>query len=108
MAWLAAKHVKSNAIAIAKGGMMLGSGAGQQDRVNACRIAIAKAGGRAAGSAAGSDAFFPFPDGPELLLDAGVTAIVHPGGSVKDQETIDLVNRRGATMVLTGRRHFRH
>jgi phosphoribosylaminoimidazolecarboxamide formyltransferase/IMP cyclohydrolase len=108
MAWLAAKHVKSNAIAIAKGGMMLGSGAGQQDRVNACRIAIAKAGERANGAAAGSDAFFPFPDGPELLLDAGVTAIIHPGGSVKDQETIDLVNRRGATMVLTGQRHFRH
>ncbi|QOV91592.1 bifunctional phosphoribosylaminoimidazolecarboxamide formyltransferase/IMP cyclohydrolase [Humisphaera borealis] len=108
MAWLAAKHVKSNAIAIAKDGMMLGSGAGQQDRVNACRIAIAKSGDRAKGAAVGSDAFFPFPDGPELLLDAGVTAIIHPGGSVKDQETIDLVNRRGATMVFTGQRHFRH
>jgi phosphoribosylaminoimidazolecarboxamide formyltransferase/IMP cyclohydrolase len=108
MAWLAAKHVKSNAIAIAKGGMMLGSGAGQQDRVNACRIAIAKAGDKAEGAAAGSDAFFPFPDGPELLLDAGVTAIIHPGGSVKDQETIDLADRRGAAVVLTGQRHFRH
>jgi len=108
MAWLAAKHVKSNAIAIAKDGMMLGSGAGQQDRVNACRIAIAKAGDRVKGAAVGSDAFFPFPDGPELLLDAGVTAIIHPGGSVKDQETIDLVNRRGATMVFAGQRHFRH
>ena len=108
MAWLAAKHVKSNAIAIAKGGMMLGSGAGQQDRVNACRIALLKAGDKAVGAAAGSDAFFPFPDGPELLLDAGVAAIIHPGGSVKDQETIDLVDRRGATMVLTGQRHFRH
>ena len=108
MAWLAAKHVKSNAIAVAKGGMMLGSGAGQQDRVNACRIALLKAGDKAVGAAAGSDAFFPFPDGPELLLDAGVTAIIHPGGSVKDQETIDLVDRRGATMVLTGQRHFRH
>src|SRR5688572_2123366 len=108
VAWLACKHVKSNAIVLAKGNMMLGSGAGQQDRVNACRIAIAKAGDRAAGSAAGSDAFFPFPDGPGLLLDAGVTAIIHPGGSVKDQETIDLIDQRGATMVLTGQRHFRH
>lgn len=108
LAWLACKHVKSNAIVIAAGGMMLGSGAGQQDRVNACRIAIAKAGERARGAAAASDAFFPFPDGPELLLEAGITAIIHPGGSVRDQETIDLVNRRNAVMILTGRRHFRH
>ena len=86
--------------------MMLGSGAGQQDRVNACRIAVAKAsaGGaeRVAGAVAASDAFFPFPDGPGLLLEAGVTAIIHPGGSVKDQETLDLVNQFGAAMVLTG------
>jgi phosphoribosylaminoimidazolecarboxamide formyltransferase/IMP cyclohydrolase len=88
--------------------MMLGSGAGQQDRVNACRIAIQKAGERARGSVAASDAFFPFPDGPQLLLDAGVTAIIHPGGSVKDQQTLDLVNARGAAMVLTGERHFKH
>ena len=108
VAWLASKHVKSNAIVVAKGGMMLGSGAGQQDRVNACRIAVAKAGDRVKGSVAASDAFFPCPDGPELLLDAGVTAIIHPGGSVKDGETIDLVNRRGAAMVLTGQRHFKH
>lgn len=108
VAWLACKHVKSNAIAIAKGGMMLGSGAGQQDRVNACRIAIAKAGDRAKGAVAASDAFFPFPDGPELLLNAGVTAIVQPGGSVRDQETLALINARGAAMVLTGRRHFKH
>jgi phosphoribosylaminoimidazolecarboxamide formyltransferase/IMP cyclohydrolase len=108
VAWLACKHVKSNAIAIAKGGMMLGSGAGQQDRVNACRIAIAKAGDRAKGAVAASDAFFPFPDGPELLLNAGVTAIVQPGGSVRDAETLALVNARGAAMVLTGRRHFKH
>ena len=108
VAWLACKHVKSNAIVLAKDGMMLGSGAGQQDRVNACRIAVAKAAGRSAGAAAASDAFFPFPDGPEILLDAGVTAIIHPGGSVKDGETIELVNRRGAAMVLTGQRHFKH
>jgi phosphoribosylaminoimidazolecarboxamide formyltransferase/IMP cyclohydrolase len=108
VAWLACKHVKSNAIVVAKDQMMLGSGAGQQDRVNACRIAIQKAGERVKGSVAASDAFFPFPDGPQLLLDAGVTAIIHPGGSVKDQETIDLVNARGAAMIFTGQRHFKH
>jgi phosphoribosylaminoimidazolecarboxamide formyltransferase/IMP cyclohydrolase len=108
VAWLACKHVKSNAIVIAGGGMMLGSGAGQQDRVNACRIAIGKARDRARGAVAASDAFFPFPDGPGLLFDAGVTAIVHPGGSVKDQETIDLAEARGAAVVLSGERHFKH
>jgi phosphoribosylaminoimidazolecarboxamide formyltransferase/IMP cyclohydrolase len=112
LAWLACKHVKSNAIVVARDGMMLGSGAGQQDRVNACRIAIAKAaiGGaeRLRGAVAASDAFFPFPDGPRLLLDAGIAALVHPGGSVKDQETVDVVNQFGAAMVLTGQRHFKH
>jgi phosphoribosylaminoimidazolecarboxamide formyltransferase/IMP cyclohydrolase len=108
VAWLACKHVKSNAVVLARGGMMLGSGAGQQDRVNACRIAVAKAGERAKGSVAASDAFFPFPDGPQLLLDAGVTALIHPGGSVKDQQTLDVVNKCGASMILTGERHFRH
>jgi phosphoribosylaminoimidazolecarboxamide formyltransferase/IMP cyclohydrolase len=108
LAWLGCKHVKSNAIVIARESMMLGSGAGQQDRVNACRIAVAKAGERARNSVAASDAFFPFPDGPALLLDAGVTAIVQPGGSVRDSETLDLVNQRSAVLVLTGRRHFKH
>ena len=111
IAWLVCKHVKSNAIVIAKDGMMLGSGAGQQDRVSACRIAVAKAGeqaGGAVGRVAASDAFFPFPDGPGILLEAGVTAIIQPGGSVRDQETIDAVNRAGAAMVFTGHRHFRH
>jgi phosphoribosylaminoimidazolecarboxamide formyltransferase/IMP cyclohydrolase len=108
VAWLACKHVKSNAIVIAKDGMMLGSGAGQQDRVNACRIAVAKAGERGRGGVAASDAFFPFADGPKVLLDAGVTAIVQPGGSVRDQETIALVDQVGAAMVVTGRRHFKH
>jgi phosphoribosylaminoimidazolecarboxamide formyltransferase / IMP cyclohydrolase len=107
-AWIACKYVKSNAIVIAGNATMYGSGAGQQDRVNACRIAIAKAGERAKGAVAASDAFFPFPDGPELLLNAGVTALIHPGGSVRDRETIDLADRRGAAMVLTGQRHFRH
>ena len=108
VAWLACKHVKSNAITLAKGGMVVGVGGGQVDRVNAARIAISKAADRAAGSVAASDAFFPFPDGPQLLLDAGVTAIIHPGGSVKDKESIDLADTRGAAMVLTGQRHFRH
>jgi phosphoribosylaminoimidazolecarboxamide formyltransferase / IMP cyclohydrolase len=108
IAWIATKHVKSNAIAIAKDGMMLGSGAGQQDRVSACRIAISKSGERARGAVAGSDAFFPFADGPKLLLEAGVTAIIHPGGSVRDNETIAAVDAAGAAMVVTGQRHFKH
>lgn len=107
-AWLAVKHVKSNAITIAKGGATVGIGGGQVDRVGAARIAIEKAGGRAKGAVAASDAFFPFPDGPELLLKAGVTAIVQPGGSQRDQLTIDAVDQAGAVMVFTGRRHFRH
>ena len=107
-AWLACKHVKSNAVVLAKGQMLVGVGGGQVDRVAASRQAVEKAGERARGAVAASDAFFPFPDGPKLLLDAGVTAIAHPGGSLRDQETIDLVNQRGAAMVLTGQRHFRH
>ncbi|HSI37038.1 MAG TPA: bifunctional phosphoribosylaminoimidazolecarboxamide formyltransferase/IMP cyclohydrolase [Tepidisphaeraceae bacterium] len=108
LAWLAAKHLKSNAISLVSGGMMVGGGAGQQDRVNAARIAVAKAGERAKGSVCGSDAFFPFPDGPKLLLEAGITAIIHPGGSVRDQETLAVVDQAGAAMVLTGERHFKH
>jgi phosphoribosylaminoimidazolecarboxamide formyltransferase/IMP cyclohydrolase len=108
LAALACKHVKSNAIVIARDQMMLGSGAGQQDRVSACRIAVAKAGDRAKAAVAASDAFFPFPDGPQILLNAGVTAIIQPGGSVRDQETIDVVNKAAAAMVFTAQRHFRH
>ncbi len=107
-AWLVCKHVKSNAIVVAKEGMLLGAGAGQMDRPAAARLAIGKAGDRAAGGVAASDAFFPFPDGPELLLNAGVTAIIQPGGAMKDQETIEAVNRHGAAMVFTGQRHFKH
>ncbi len=106
--WLVCKHVKSNAIAIGANGMLLGAGAGQMDRPSAARLAIAKAGQRAKGAVAASDAFFPFPDGPELLLAAGVTAIIHPGGSLKDQDTIDLIDRHGAALVFTGQRHFKH
>ncbi|MCE7960096.1 MAG: bifunctional phosphoribosylaminoimidazolecarboxamide formyltransferase/inosine monophosphate cyclohydrolase, partial [Acidobacteria bacterium ACB2] len=77
-------------------------------RVDACRDAVAKAGERARGAVAASDAFFPFPDGPEALADAGVTAIVQPGGSVKDAAVIESADARGLAMVFTGRRHFRH
>jgi phosphoribosylaminoimidazolecarboxamide formyltransferase/IMP cyclohydrolase len=107
-AWLACKHIKSNAIVLAKNTATVGIGGGQVDRVGAARIAIEKAGDRAKGAVVASDAFFPFPDGPELLLKAGVTAIVQPGGSQRDQLTIDAVNAAGATMIFTGRRHFRH
>ncbi|MFN4243720.1 MAG: bifunctional phosphoribosylaminoimidazolecarboxamide formyltransferase/IMP cyclohydrolase [Tepidisphaerales bacterium] len=107
-AMAACKHVKSNAVVIARDGMLLGVGAGQMDRMTASRLAAEKAGGRARGAVAASDAFFPFPDGPRLLLDAGVTAIIHPGGSVRDSETVALADHHRAAIVLTGRRHFRH
>ena len=107
-AWLVCKHVKSNAIVLARDGVTVGIGGGQVDRVGAARQAIEKAGKRATGSVAASDAFFPFPDGPQLLLDAGVSAIIQPGGSVRDQDTVEVVNRAGAAMIFTGQRHFRH
>ncbi|MCC6424055.1 MAG: bifunctional phosphoribosylaminoimidazolecarboxamide formyltransferase/IMP cyclohydrolase [Phycisphaerales bacterium] len=107
-AWRVCKHVKSNAIVVCKDRMLMGAGAGQMDRPSAARLAIAKAGERVKGCVAASDAFFPFPDAPQLLLEAGVKAIIHPGGSLKDQETIDLANKMGAALVLTGERHFKH
>ncbi len=108
LAWVACKHVKSNAIVLARHGAAVGVGGGQVDRVNAARIAIQKAGDRVKNSVAASDAFFPFPDGPELLFNAGVTAVIHPGGSVKDQASIDLADAHNAAMVLTSQRHFKH
>jgi phosphoribosylaminoimidazolecarboxamide formyltransferase/IMP cyclohydrolase len=108
VAWLACKHVKSNAITLAKGGMVVGVGGGQVDRVGAAGIAIAKAGNRARGSVCASDAFFPFPDGPKRLLEAGITAIIHPGGSMRDGESVAVVDEHAAAMVVTGQRHFRH
>jgi phosphoribosylaminoimidazolecarboxamide formyltransferase / IMP cyclohydrolase len=107
-AWLVCKHVKSNAIVVARDGMLMGAGAGQMDRPSAARLAIAKAGDRVKGCVAASDAFFPFPDAPQLLLDSGVTALIHPGGSLRDNETLDLIKRRNAAMVVTGQRHFKH
>jgi phosphoribosylaminoimidazolecarboxamide formyltransferase / IMP cyclohydrolase len=103
-----AKHVKSNAIVLAKGTRVLGVGAGQMSRVDAVRMAIHKAGDDIAGAVLASDAFFPFPDGVEAAIDAGVTAILQPGGSVRDGEVVAACDERGASMVLTGERHFRH
>ncbi len=108
VAMLTAKHLKSNAVCIVRDFMLVGAGAGQMDRVASCRLAIEKAGPRAAGGYVGSDAFFPFRDGPDQLIAAGVKAIAHPGGSVRDQETIDACAQAGVTLLLTGRRHFRH
>jgi phosphoribosylaminoimidazolecarboxamide formyltransferase / IMP cyclohydrolase len=110
-AWRVCKHVTSNAIVIAKGLRTIGIGAGQQSRVDAVRIAIEKAkehGHDLRGSALASDAFFPFADGPQLALEEGVAAIIQPGGSRRDAEVVQAVNAAGATMVFTGRRHFRH
>jgi phosphoribosylaminoimidazolecarboxamide formyltransferase / IMP cyclohydrolase len=110
-AWRTCKHVASNAIVIAGALRTIGIGAGQQSRVDAVKIALEKArqfGHDLTGSALASDAFFPFADGPELALASGVTAIIQPGGSRRDAEVIEAVERTGAAMVFTGRRHFRH
>jgi hypothetical protein len=113
LAWLVCKHTKSNAITICTDNMLIGNGAGQMSRVMSCRIAtwLAKDNGHAerlAGSAAASDAFFPFADGPNILMDAGVTAIIQPGGSKRDEDTIKACNDRNAAMIFTGIRHFKH
>jgi phosphoribosylaminoimidazolecarboxamide formyltransferase/IMP cyclohydrolase len=110
-AWTVGKHVKSNAIILARGDATIGIGAGQMSRVDSVRLAVEKAGVAGLdihGSALASDAFFPFADGPELAVAAGVTAIVQPGGSIRDDEVIAAADDAGLTMVFTGRRHFRH
>jgi phosphoribosylaminoimidazolecarboxamide formyltransferase/IMP cyclohydrolase len=107
-AWKAARWVKSNAILLARDGASVGVGMGQVNRVDSCRLAVQRAGERAVGSVVASDAFFPFADGPEILLAAGVSAIVQPGGSVRDGEVIAAVEAAGATMYFTGGRHFFH
>ena len=107
-AWTLVRHVKSNAIVLAKSRMLLGAGAGQMSRVDSVNIAIQKAGDRAEGSVMASDAFFPFPDSIELAAAAGVTAVIQPGGARKDDEVIAACNRHGLAMVFTGRRHFKH
>jgi phosphoribosylaminoimidazolecarboxamide formyltransferase / IMP cyclohydrolase len=107
-AWKAARAVKSNAILLARNGASVGVGMGQVNRVDSCRLAVQRAGERAAGAVAASDAFFPFADGPEILLGAGVSAIVQPGGSMRDGDVIAAVQASGATMYFTGARHFFH
>ncbi|GAA2179189.1 bifunctional phosphoribosylaminoimidazolecarboxamide formyltransferase/IMP cyclohydrolase [Brooklawnia cerclae] len=107
-AWRAVRSVKSNAILLAHDGASVGVGMGQVNRVDSCRLAVERAGDRAAGSVAASDAFFPFDDGPRILLDAGVRAIVQPGGSVRDDQTIKAAQDAGVTMYFTGIRHFFH
>ena len=107
-AWRACRAVKSNAILLAHDGATVGAGMGQVNRVDAARLAVARAGERARGAVAASDAFFPFPDGLEVLLEAGVKAVVQPGGSVRDAEVIAAAEAAGATVYLTGTRHFAH
>lgn len=107
-AWRACRAVKSNAILLASDGASVGVGMGQVNRVDSCKLAVARAGERATGSVAASDAFFPFADGPQILIDAGVRAIVQPGGSVRDADTIAAAQAAGVTMYLTGTRHFFH
>jgi phosphoribosylaminoimidazolecarboxamide formyltransferase / IMP cyclohydrolase len=114
LAWRLVRGVVSNAIVLVRDGMLVGLGSGQVSRVDACRQAVAKAErfhaatGGARGAVAASDAFFPFPDGPQVLLDAGVSAIVQPGGSIRDGEVLSAVDAAGAALLVTGKRHFRH
>ncbi|CAM5383619.1 Bifunctional purine biosynthesis protein PurH OS=Kitasatospora aureofaciens OX=1894 GN=purH PE=3 SV=1 [Kitasatospora aureofaciens] len=107
-AWRACRAVKSNAILLAKGGASVGVGMGQVNRVDSCKLAVERAGERAKGAYAASDAFFPFPDGPEILIAAGVRAIVQPGGSIRDEQVIEAAEKAGVTMYFTGARHFFH
>jgi phosphoribosylaminoimidazolecarboxamide formyltransferase/IMP cyclohydrolase len=107
-AWVVAAHTRSNAIVISRSGSAVGVGAGDQSRVGAAERALARAGDRAVGAVAASDAFLPFRDGLDVLADAGVVAVIQPGGSVRDPEVVAAAEERGVTMVVTGTRHFRH
>jgi phosphoribosylaminoimidazolecarboxamide formyltransferase / IMP cyclohydrolase len=107
-AWRVAKRVRSNAIVLARDGATVGIGGGQTSRVDASELAVKKAGERTRGAVAASDAFFPFADGVEALAEAGITAVIQPGGSKRDEEVINAANERGVAMVFTGRRHFLH
>ena len=106
--WVVCKHVKSNAILYTRDGQTVGVGAGQMSRVDSCKIGAMKAVLPLKGTVAASDAFFPFPDGVEEIAKAGATAVIQPGGSVRDQEVIEAADRLGLAMVFTGVRHFRH
>jgi phosphoribosylaminoimidazolecarboxamide formyltransferase/IMP cyclohydrolase len=107
-AWKVCKHVRSNAIVLSRELMSVGIGAGQMSRVDSVRLAIEKAQSSLSGAAMASDAYFPFPDGPQLAIDAGVTAIIQPGGSVRDPQVVEAIDAAGVAMVFTSRRHFRH
>ena len=107
-AWVACKHIKSNAIVFAKNRTLMGMGAGQPNRVVSVHLSQRIAGDKARGCVLASDAFFPFPDNIELAAEAGVTAIIQPGGSIRDNEVIAAANDHGIAMVFTGVRHFRH
>jgi len=107
-AWIASRAVKSNAILLAKDQAAVGIGMGQVNRLDSCRLAVARAGDRVVGSVAASDAFFPFADGLQVLIDAGVSAVVQPGGSMRDAEVIDAAKAAGITMYFTSERHFFH
>jgi phosphoribosylaminoimidazolecarboxamide formyltransferase/IMP cyclohydrolase len=107
-AWRVAKRVRSNAIVLARDGATVGIGGGQTSRVDAAELAVRKAGERTRGAVAASDAFFPFADGVEALAEAGITAVIQPGGSKRDAEVIEAADRSGVAMIFTGRRHFLH
>jgi phosphoribosylaminoimidazolecarboxamide formyltransferase/IMP cyclohydrolase len=107
-AWIACQHVKSNAIVLARDYATVGIGGGLPSRVDAVKLAVAKAGERARGAVMASDAFFPFPDGIEAAAEAGVMAVIQPGGSVRDEAAIAAADRLGLAMVFSGVRHFRH
>ena len=107
-AWITCASVSSNAIVLVRDGCAVGIGGGQQNRIDAARLACERAGNRSQGCVAASDAFFPFPDGPQMLIDSGVKVIVQPGGSQRDDESIALANNSGIAMIFTGTRHFRH
>jgi phosphoribosylaminoimidazolecarboxamide formyltransferase/IMP cyclohydrolase len=107
-AWRVSKHVKSNAIVLARDLATVGIGAGQMSRVDSVRLAIEKSQSPVRGSVLASDAFFPFSDGPEAAAAAGVTAIIQPGGSMRDGDVIEAADQAGLAMVFTRRRHFKH
>jgi phosphoribosylaminoimidazolecarboxamide formyltransferase/IMP cyclohydrolase len=107
-AWLVCKHVKSNAIVLARDNMLVGVGAGQMSRVDSVHMAVRKAGPRASKSALASDAFFPFSDNIDEAAKAGITAVIQPGGSIRDRDSIQACDEHDMAMVLTGIRHFRH
>ena len=107
-AWQACRHIKSNAIVLARNAATVGIGGGLPSRLDAVKLAVTKAGERTRGAVMASDAFFPFPDAVEVAAEAGVTAVIQPGGSVRDEAVIAAAERLGLAMVFTGARHFRH